>query len=294
MFCGHSIALSIPFVSMLGRVVLITARACDVQALIGKSCACRWSSTLRRSYRKITACLLQLMKHPRPHAHVPCRYRRPQHGELWFCCWSPLLGATRENPNMLQRRCRGNSCQMPAPRVAWAICVALKLQHTVMPLDMTQSLMTAGTRSSRAMTSDGSATRATQLARGMVAAAQLCFRSAESRAWVRSWVVSLSEDIDANVIHKRARGDYDPLKHAGFVDNRGERPHVDEPWRASLVQAFMRKKEVQSQGSIATTVDWVPQSSVRLWVHEDMRVLHSAWWRFCRDVHGGYMLKEES
>ena len=36
-----------------------------------------------------------LMEHLRPHAHVPCRYRRPQHGECWCCCWSPLLGAAR-------------------------------------------------------------------------------------------------------------------------------------------------------------------------------------------------------
>ena len=42
---------------------------------------------------------------------------------------------------------------------------------------------------------------------------------------------------------------------------------------ASLIQAVTRKRKVQSQGSIATTVDWVPGSSVRLWVHEDMRVL---------------------
>ena len=143
------------------------------------------------------------------------------------------------------------------------------------------------------VTSDGSATRATQLARGMVAAAQLCFTSAESRALLRSLVVSLSEDIDCNVIHKRARGDYDPLKHAGFVDSQGKRSHVDEHYRASLIQAVMRKRKVQSQGSIATTVDRVPQSLVRWWVHEDMRVLQSAWWRFCSDAHVVYKLKED-
>ena len=53
--------------------------------------------------------------------------------------------------------------------------------------------------SSRAMTPDCPATRATQLARGVVAAAQLCFTSAESRAWLRGLVVSLSEDIDIEV-----------------------------------------------------------------------------------------------
>ena len=55
----------------------------------------------------------------------------------------------------------------------------------------------------------------------------------------------------------------------------------------------MRKRKVQSQGSIATTVDRVLGSSVRLWAHEDMRVLQSAWWRCCRDVHGVYILWEE-
>ena len=125
----------------------------------------------------------------------------------------------------------------------------------------------SGTRSSRAKTQDGSATRATQLVRGMAAAAQPCFTSAESRAWLRGLVVSLSEDIDANVMHKRALGNYDPLKHAGFADNRGKRPHVDEHCRASLIQSVMRKRKFQSQGSIATTVDRVPRSSVRAWVH---------------------------
>ena len=52
MCSGHSLALSIPFVAMLGRDVLITARSCDVQALIGTSCACRWSSTLKSSNGK--------------------------------------------------------------------------------------------------------------------------------------------------------------------------------------------------------------------------------------------------
>ena len=72
----------------------------------------------------------------------------------------------------------------------------------------------SGTGSSRDMTTDGSATRPTQLVRGMVAAAQPCFKSAERRAWLRSLVASLSEDIDASVIHKRVRGYYDPCKHA--------------------------------------------------------------------------------
>ena len=64
---------------------------------------------------------------------------------------------------------------------------------------------------------------------------------------------------------------------------------MDENYRASVIQAVMRKREVQSQGSIATTVDRVLGSSVRLWAHEDMRVLQSAWWRFS-DVHGAYIL----
>ena len=63
-----------------------------------------------------------------------------------------------------------------------------------------------------------------------------------------------------NVIQKLARGNYDPLKHAGFVENRGKRPHVEEHNRASLIQAVMRKRKVQSRGSIATKVDRVPQS----------------------------------
>ena len=151
----------------------------------------------------------------------------------------------------------------------------------------------SGTRSIRAMTPDGSATRATQLARGMVAAAQLRFTSAESRAWLRSLVMSLSEKIDANVIHKPARGNYDLLEHAGFVDNRGKRPHVDEHYRASQIQTVMRKRKVQSQGSIATAVDRVPRSSVHDWVHADMRVLQSSWWSFCSDAHGVYILKED-
>ena len=84
----------------------------------------------------------------------------------------------------------------------------------------------------------------------MAAAAQLCFTSAECRACLRSLVVSLSEDIDANVIHKRVR----------------ERLHVDENCRASLIQVY-------SQGPIVTTVDRVPRGSVQMWAHEDMRVL---------------------
>ena len=42
-----------------------------------------------------------------------------------------------------------------------------------------------------------------------------------------------------------------------------------------------------------TAVDRVPQSFVRLWVHEDMRGLQSAWWRFCSDAHGLYILEED-
>ena len=98
------------------------------------------------------------------------------------------------------------------------------------------------------MTSDGSTTRATQLARGVVAAAQLCFTSAECRVWLRSLVVSLSDDIDANVIHKQVRGYYDPFKHAPLVDNGGKQLHMDENNTASPIQAVMRKRQVQSRG----------------------------------------------
>ena len=60
------------------------------------------------------------------------------------------------------------------------------------------------------------------------------------------------------------------------------RHRVDENNRASLIQAVMRMRQVQSNGSIATTVDRVPRSSVHTWVHEDMCLLLSAWWRFCK------------
>ena len=52
---------------------------------------------------------------------------------------------------------------------------------------------------------------------------------------------------------------------------------------------------MKEKGSVArvTTVHWVPESSVRLWVHENMRVLQSAWWRFCSDAQGVYLLKED-
>ena len=53
MCSGRSLALSIPFVAMLGRDVLNTARACVIQALIGKSCARRWSSTLKKFIQEI-------------------------------------------------------------------------------------------------------------------------------------------------------------------------------------------------------------------------------------------------
>ena len=225
-----------------------------------------------------------------PHAHVPCRYRRPQHSAgavVGVRCSAP--------PGKIQTCCRdaatGILVKCLLPEFASTTFFALKLQHTVMPLAMTQSLMTA--LAPAAMTSNDSVARSAQLARGMFAAAQLCFTSAETRAWLRSLVVSSSEDIDANVIDTRARGNYDPLKHAGFVDNRGERPQVDEHCRASLIQAVMRTRKVQSQGSIATTVDRVPRSSVHDWVHADMRVLQSAWWGFCRDAHGVYILKED-
>ena len=114
---------------------------------------------------------MQVMKIPRPHADLPCRYRRPHHGELW-CCWSPLLGAARKNPNILQRRCYGNSFQTRASLDCLDNLLRLKapahggaLGHDEVADDG------SGTRSSRATTSDGSATLATQLARGMVAAA---------------------------------------------------------------------------------------------------------------------------
>ena len=43
-------------------------------------------------------------------------------------------------------------------------------------------------------------------------------------------------------------------------------------YRASLVQAVMRKGKLQSRGSIARAVDRLPRSSVHTWVHEDKRV----------------------
>ena len=114
----------------------------------------------------------------------------------------------------------------------------------------------------------------------MVAAAQLCFTSAESWAWLRSLVMTLSEDIDANVIHKRASVNYDPLKHGDFVDNRGKRPHVDEHCRASQIQADMRKRKVGSVKRV--NCDDGGSGSAKQW----------SWWRFCGDDHGVYILKE--
>ena len=42
----------------------------------------------------------------------------------------------------------------------------------------------------------------------------------------------------------------------------------------------MRKRKVQSRA---------PRSSVHTWVYEDMRVLQSAWWRFCRERGPWYL-----
>ena len=189
---------------------------------------------------------MPVMKHPRPHAHMLCRYRRPHHGSsgavVGVRCRTGKAKHVAETlpqeflSNACSPSCLDNLLRLEAPAHTDALGHDAVVDNG------------SGTRSSRATTSDGSAALSTQLARGMVAAAQLCFTNTESRAWLRSLVVSLSEDIDANVIHKLARGNYDPLTHAGFVDNRGKRPHVDEHHRASLIQAVMRKRK---KGSVA-------------------------------------------
>ena len=166
--------------------------------------------------------------------------------EFWCCCWSPLPhGKAKHVAETLPQEFLSNACSPSC------LDNLLRLEAPAHTDALGHDAVVdngSGTRSSRATTSDGSAALSTQLARGMVAAAQLCFTNTESRAWLRSLVVSLSEDIDANVIHKLARGNYDPLTHAGFVDNRGKRPHVDEHHRASLIQAVMRKRK---KGSVA-------------------------------------------
>ena len=181
---------------------------------------------------------------PRLQADMPCRYRRIT--GTWCYYWSPLLD--------------GN-CQTCRRDVATGTIVRCVLPGLVGQLSSQRSSSIQALGHDDTVGVDGSATRATQLARGVVAAAQLCFTTVQCRARLRSLFVNLIEDIDANVIHWRLRGEYDLWlsTQSRCAASRGrELLGFSEPGGHA-------KEKGSIASSIATTVDRVPRSSVHMW-----------------------------